>query len=514
MKPTDWFLGIDLGTGSCKSVVLDSQARVLGFSSVEYPAQDLESRWEEQDPNMLLEAVLRSAAQAVENGGVKPGDCQGLSLGGALHSLLVLGPKGRPLSGVITWADNRALKQALAIRQEGEARELYRQTGCPAHPMYPLYKILWLKEKRPALYQEAWRFVSAKEYVLWKLTGKMVVDPSIASGSGLLEVETLRWSPLALETAGIGPTRLSELSFPTEVMGGLKEGPARKMKLLSGTPVILGSSDAVNSSLGAGALKPIQCTCMIGTSGALRVISPKPILDPHARTWCYGLDQEHWIVGGAINNGGVALAWMRDLLNQALLICGRQGSINFEHVLDLAARVGPGAGGVLCLPFFAGERSPGWNLNARAAFLGLTLEHGPAHVCRALLEGIGFRFKSIQEVLVEMGLGREEVLASGGYTKSRFWMQLMADILGMPLRVPAWGETSALGAALWVVKAIKEVERLGDLGRFVKIGEPVIPEKENVSLYGRMYRAYKDAYRCLEPMFDKMGSYGGGWDAS
>lgn len=505
MKPKDWFLGIDLGTGSCKSVVVDSQARVVGFSSVEYPARDVESRWEEQDPEMLLEAALRSAAQAVENGGVKPGGCQGLSLGGALHSLLVLGPRGRPLSGVITWADNRAVKQALAAREEGKAQELYKQTGCPAHPMYPLYKILWLKQNRPGLYQEAWRFVSAKEYVLWKLTGKMAVDPSIASGSGLLQVETLRWSPLALETAGIGPKRLSELSPPTEVIGGLNEGPARKMRLVSGTPVILGSSDAVNSSLGAGALKPIQATCMVGTSGALRVISPRPVLDPHARTWCYGVDQEHWIVGGAINNGGVALAWMRDLLNQALSSCGRQGLVSFEHILDLAAKAQPGAAGVLCLPFFAGERSPGWNLNARAAFLGLTLEHGPAQVCRALLEGIGFRFKSIQEVLVEMGLGGEEVLASGGFTKSRFWMQLMADILGVPLRVPAWGETSALGAALWVIRVLGGVAGLEDLERFVKIGEPVLPAEENVSLYGKLYQAYKEAYRCLAPLFQTMG---------
>lgn len=499
MRLQDWFLGIDLGTGSCKGVVVDSEARILGFGSVEYAARGGESPWQEQDPGMLLEAVLKSAWQAVENAGVKAAGCQALSLGGALHSLLVLGPGGRPLSKVMTWADNRAVKQALEAKEQGRAPELYQETGCPAHPMYPLYKILWLRESRPQLYSSAWRFVSAKEYVLWKLTGELAVDFSIASGSGLLQVKTLRWSPLALETAGIREGRLSELLAPVEVMGRLAQGPARDMGLVQGTPVVLGSSDAVNSSLGAGALRPAQATCMVGTSGALRVISPKPILDPQARSWCYGLDHKHWIVGGAINNGGVALAWLRDLLNQALAAGGSLGSMGFQEILDLAAGVEPGAGGVLCLPFFAGERTPGWNLNARASFLGLSLRHGLAHLCRSLLEGIGFRFKSIQEVLWEIGLGVEEVVASGGFTKSRFWMQLMAEILGVPLGVPTWGETSALGAALWAIQALKRIGELEDLGRFVRIGESVLPGKERVELYQELYKAYKEAYTLLSP---------------
>lgn len=512
MKRRDWFLGIDLGTGSCKSVVVDSEARILGFGSVEYPAGDVESRWEEQDPAMLLEAALVCAGQAVEKAGVKAEGCLGLSLGGALHSLLVLGPGGRPLSGVMTWADRRAVKEALQTRKGGKAQELYEETGCPAHPMYPLYKILWLRQNRPQIYCDAWRFVSAKEYVLWKLTGEMAVDPSIASGSGLLQVHTLRWSPLALEAAGIREEQLSELLDPLEVVGKLKGQAARKMKLLPETPVILGSSDAVNSSLGAGALKPEQATCMVGTSGALRVISPRPILDPKARTWCYGVDQEHWIVGGAINNGGVAVAWMKDLLNQAHVAGGGRSSLGFQEVLDLAAEAGAGAGGVLCMPFFAGERSPGWDLNAKGAFLGLTLEHGLGHLCRSLLEGIGFRFKSIQEVLVEMGLGIEEVLASGGFTRSRFWMQLMADILGVPLRIPAWGETSALGAALWTIRALGGPKGLEDLERLVRIGEPLLPSRESFALYQQIYQTYKEAYRCLGPVLQQMGKYGGDRD--
>ena len=176
----------------------------------------------------------------------------------------------------------------------------------------------------------------------------------------------------------------------------------------------MGSSDAVNSSIGAGAVAPTQATLMIGTSGALRVVSHRPVLDPEARSWCYAIDETHWLVGGAINNGGVALSWLRDCLNQAH--AGQP--LTFEDVLALAGRAPAGSKGLVCLPLFAGERSPNWNLNARAAFFGMSLEHELRHVARALLEGIGFRFKSLLQVLLEIGVDVRKIVASGGFTQS------------------------------------------------------------------------------------------------
>ena len=502
MTRSDWFIGIDLGTGSCKSIVVDEKARVLGFNSVEYSGLQAQDRWQEQDPKQLLKAAVLSAKGAVVASDVRPETCAGLSIGGALHSVLALDRRGDPLTGVFTWADGRAVEQSRALKGQPVAKQLYQETGCPVHGMYPLYKVLWLRDKRRDVFEKAWRYVSAKEYVFARLTGEYLADYCLAAGSAFLHTRTLRWNPLCLELAGIREEQLSTLCSPFTVHRGLNPEFADVIGIQEDVPVVVGSSDAANSNLGAGAVHPWQATCMVGTSGALRVISPHPILDEKARSWCYAVDQSHWLVGGAINNGGVALSWLRDCLNQALSELSPGQSLTFDDVIALAETAKAGAGGVICLPLFAGERSPNYNLNARALFFGMTLDHGVKHLARALLEGIAFRFRSLKEVLIDVGVDVRQILASGGFTKSPLWLQVMADALDRELMIPAWGETSALGAAFWAVLSARGETALEKAGVFVKPGESCRPNPESVEIYNRMYPLFERLYRSLEENFD------------
>jgi gluconokinase len=506
MKRSKWFIGIDLGTGSCKSIVIDEQAKVLGFGTAEYPCLDAQNRWQEQDPRELLKAAVVSAGSALAASGVRPEDGGGLSVGGALHSLLALDGHGDPLTGVITWADGRAVEQSSAMKERPLAKRLYRETGCPVHASYPVYKILWLREKRPEIFEKTWRYVSAKEYVFASLTGEYLVDYCLAAGSGFLNVHTRRWNPLCIELAGIREEQLSSLCSPLTVHRGLNRDSARAMGIREDVPVVVGSSDAANSNLGAGAVNPWQATCMVGTSGALRVISSRAVLDEEARSWCYAIDESHWLVGGAINNGGVALSWLRECLNQAFLPTSLDFRLSFEDVLALAGEAKAGAGGVICLPFFAGERSPKWNLNVRALFFGMTLEHGVRHLARALLEGIAFRFRSLKEVLADIGVDVRQIIASGGFTKSPLWLQVMTDTLDQDLVLPLWGETSALGAALWALLATEGRESLEKAGDLVKLGEPCRPNPANAEIYHRMYPLFKKLYGSLEKSFEEIAA--------
>ena len=502
MKNSTWFLGIDLGTGSCKSIALDGKADVLGFGVGEYPGAAARDRWQEQDPRDLLQAAIASVHQAVSRAGVDPAGCAGLSIGGALHSLLALDRRGEPLTGISTWADGRAAAQAEAMRASPIASQLYRQTGCPAHGMYPLYKIIWLREHRPEVFDRTARFVSAKEYVFARLTGDYAADYSIAAGSGLMNTATLRWDPLCLDTAGIREDQLSPVGPPLSVFRGLDAEMAGQLGLRRDVSVVLGSSDAVNSSLGAGAVFPGQATCMVGTSGALRVICPQPVLDREARSWCYAIDATHWLVGGAIHNGGVALAWLRDCLNQTLTRFPAAGPLAFEDVLALAAQCNAGAGGVICLPFFAGERSPNYNLNARAVFFGLSLEHGMTHLCRALVEGIAFRLKNLQEILTEVGVDIREITASGGFTQSDFWLQVVTDALNREVVVPRWGETSCRGAAFWAMLAAGKAKNLEALAEYVPPGKACSPNRATAALYDRIYPLHIKLYQALKDNFN------------
>ncbi|HEX9028060.1 MAG TPA: gluconokinase, partial [Anaerolineales bacterium] len=485
MKP--WFLGIDLGTGSCKTLITGSQAQILGFGASDYAALDTQHKWQEQDPASIMTGLIRSVRSAMQQADVEPEGCQALSIGGALHSLIALDARGQPLTGVITWADGRGTPQAHAIRQAGQASEIYQRTGCPVHSMYSPYKILWILQERPEVFKAAARYVTAKEYVLEKLTGEQVVDYSLASGGGLLNVTQLDWDDLALDISGISRKKLSRLASPLTTFRGLKIEMAQALGIPPHTPLVLGSSDAANSSLGAGAVNPWQATCMVGTSGAFRILASHPHLDAKARTWCYAVDETHWLVGGAINNGGIALSWLRDAINSAFPGDAGQTRLSFDDLARLAGQVEAGAGGLICLPFFTGERSPNWNLNARAVLFGLTLQHDIRHMSRALLEGVAFRLRSLDEILSEMEPDLREIRASGGFTYSDLWLQIISSALDRTLSLPAWGETSSLGAIFWAMYGAGALASIEQGSDFVSLERQYMPLPKDAAVYDRLY---------------------------
>ncbi|MEJ2719141.1 MAG: gluconokinase [Deltaproteobacteria bacterium] len=503
-KNDPWFLGIDLGTGSCKTVVVNEQARVLGFGSGEYAASTLEDKWQEQDPGTVLDGMVRSVRAAIDHAGELSSECSGISIGGALHSLIALDGSGKPLTGIMTWATGRAARQADALRSTARTQNLYHQTGCPVFGMYPLYKVLWLREERPEVYEKAAHLVSAKEYAFAALTGDYAVDHCLAAGSGFLNIHDLQWNATSLELAGITASHLSTLCDPGEVFRVSDGELAARMGIPPHTPVVIGSADAVNSTLGTGGVFPWQATCMIGTSGALRIISDQPMLDASARSWCYAIDPRHWLVGGAINNGGIALSWLQDLLHHAIPDLPQDRRLSFDDLTSLASRAEAGADGVICLPFFGGERSPNWNLNARATFFGLAMHHKIEHLARAVLEGIAFRFRSVYEVLAELVGDIRQIRASGGFTHSPFWLQTAADVLNRELVLPAWGETSSLGAALWAIRGPDTLSSMDEIEKLIPIAEVCRPDPRNAEIYEKLYERYRELYAAVSPLFESL----------
>jgi gluconokinase len=485
-------------------VVVDETGHILGFGASDYAGANAPRHWQEQNPDELMAGVVRSVRAAIEQAGVTPAACQGLSMGGALHTIMAVDRAGRPLTGMITWTDARGTPQAQGLKPTPQAAELYQQTGCPVNGMYPLYKIWWLRQERPDLFAQAARFVTAKEFVFEKLTGERVIDYALASGSSLLNIHTLNWNALSLDLAGITAANLAPPSRPLTLFRGLDATMAEALGLPAQTRVVLGSSDAANSSLGAGAVQPWQATCMIGTSGAFRVMAPRPALDEKARLWCYVADETHWLVGGAINNGGIAFSWLKESLAPALT---GAAELSFSDLTSLAGQVPAGAGGLVCLPFFAGERSPNWNENARAAFFGLTLHHDIRHLARAVLEGVAFRLRSLTDILSDLVGDIHEVRASGGFTHSTLWPQIIASALNRDLRVPTWGETSALGAAFWAMRGAGVLTTFEQAGELVSIGSQFQPVAAEAAVYDKLYRIYAQLYGSLATSFDQIAEF-------
>jgi gluconokinase len=504
------YVGVDLGTGSAKAVVVDGEGRFLASGSAEYTGWDVQQRWHEQDPEAILAAMVAAVRQALKQVDEDRGHYLGLSLCGAQHNVLALDDHDRPLTGVITWTDSRAALQAQVARSQDGGLGLYRQTGCPPHAMYPLYKIAWLREEHPETFKKARRFASAKEYTFRCLSGDWLVDYCIAGSSGLLNTHTLDYNPDSLAFAGIQAGQLSALGDPRTSFPGIDADLATQMGLPAGIPLVLGSSDAANSAIGAGAVLPWQATCMVGTSGALRIIAPQPLLDRLGRSFCYVIDHDHWLVGGALNNGGVALAWLRDTLNGVFGDEDRR-QLSFDDLVNLAGAAPPGAAGLVCLPFFTGERSPNWNSNVRAAFVGLSLEHRAGHLARALLEGVAYRLRSIYDVLAEVsataGIEMREIRAVGGFTHSPLWMAIVASSLERLLSIPSTGESSSLAAAWWAMLGTGRLARLEEAADWTVIDSYQAPEPVMAAVYRQLYPLYLEIYKNMLGSFERLSDF-------
>ena len=364
--------------------------------------------------------------------------------------------------------------------------------------MYWPSKVLWLKENQPEIFKKSWKFISVKSYILHKLIGDYVIDFSVAGGGGFLDVKNLKWSQTIMDMIGVNEDHFSSLASPHTVFNGIDPELAEMMGLPSSVKLVLGASDAANSSLGAGAVSPDQATCMIGTSAALRVIYPKPFLDIQGRSWCYPFDDQYWLVGGALNNGGIALSWLKDTINSSFG-AGKTADFVFEDIFRLASEVEMGADGLIILPYFAGERSPNWSLNSRAVFYGLTLEHDMRHISRALLESISFRLRQLTEILKGLNIEVCEIRTSGGGTRSHFWMQILADILGKNISLPETEETSSFGTALWAMKGSGFLADFSCLNEKIAIKKTFSADRGRHEDYSRIFKNYFELNELLRP---------------
>jgi gluconokinase len=362
---------------------------------------------------------------------------------------------------------------------------------------------MWLKENDPVTFAKAAWFVGIKDYILAKLFGRVVMDYSLASGTGLFNLSELTWDKEAIRIAGVTMDRLPEPVPTTYRLQGLDASDAKYMGIDANTPFIVGAADGVLANLGLGAYEPGIFAVTIGTSGAVRTVVPKPITDPRGRLFCYALTEDAWVVGGAINNGGILFRWVRDVLaTEEAAEARRQGLDPYDYLAALAERIPAGSDGLLMLPMLTGERAPHWNANARGVFFGLSLTHGKAHMIRSVLEGVVYGLYSVAAALTEeVGPGRE-IRASGGFARSILWRQIMTDVWGMPLVVPDVIESSGLGAAYLGLMAIGEASDFSGIQAWIQTGTAHIVDLNNNKVYSQLFPLYEQVYDRLKDSFD------------
>lgn len=485
-------VSIDIGTTRCEAELFNSLGESLLKRSDEYPTHIRHSGWAEVDPEAVYAAVMNCLKQLPMD------QVDSLVLSSYFHSFMALDANGSPLSPILTWFDIRAVDEANHIK--ADLPGLYERTACPSHPMYLAPKIYWYKNNFLDFNKIA-RFIGIKEYIVFNWSGRFIIDRSIASGSGLYNFISNTWDEELLAYLGIGVDQLSEIVDTNYKITVTSQSPLTKIGVRSGTVCVIGAGDGVLSSLGMGAVEKGQLTARIGESGAVRIMSPVPKVDVRARTWCYYLSEDWWVLGGAINNGGIAYRWVRDnLMERDFDISKGKDFDNYDLINQKVAEIPPGAEGLIFLPYLTGERSPRWNANVRGVLFGLGLHHTRYHIARATVEGVAFRMYSIFQALQELVGPVNEVFLTGGVSISSLWVQTFADIFQ---REVIRGRTNASSFGAWILLqyAQGKIATLAEASHLVGEMEKCQPRPELAQLYHEFYDLYNRIYQNLQGEF-------------
>ncbi|SEP07794.1 gluconate kinase, FGGY family [Mucilaginibacter gossypiicola] len=484
-----YILGIDIGTGSTKAVAISLTGDPLGTISNHYPINSPEPGYSEQDPLLIWDAFVKCLAGITSKLGAVP---QAVSLSSAMHSIIPVDENGEALLPMMTWADARSENIAQALRKTGQGASLYHNCGTAIHAMSPLNKLLWLRENRSDVFEVAHKFISIKEFIWFRLFGVFEVDYSIASATGLFDIVKKEWNEEAMTVTGITTSKLSTPVNTTYYRNGIKPEVVSLTGINADTPFVVGASDGACANLGSHTTGPDVAALTIGTSGAVRITSPKPVYNYDAMVFNYLLDEQTYVCGGAVNNGGIAVNWLlKNFLQKENLTAA-----DYDDLFAEIASVPAGSNGLIFLPYLYGERAPLWDTKTSGTFFNIKPAHTRSHFLRAGLEGICFALNDVLKTLEDASGEIVQVNISGGFTSSAVWTQILADITGKRLAVLQSEDSSALGA-IYLAARVLHPENYDVLTR-VEQQDFIEPDTKNHEVYSKMFPVFKKLYNDLK----------------
>lgn len=481
-------VALDIGTTSAKAVMFQLNGVVIAETEEMIPTDYPEENAVEQDAEMIERLAVQALRNVIAQSPVDPTTILAVGISCAMHSLLFVDEQGDALSQALIWSDARSAKQAEALKESG----LYERTGMPYHPMSPLAKLMWMRENQYDTFTKASYVMSIKEYIINKWFGKRLIDYSMAAATGLFNFKTFTWDNEAVEIAGVSITQLSDIVPPTKVLTGLNERIAQMIGIPSDLPIVIGAADGQFANLGSGAISTGDVAITAGTSGAIRQMISGCEVSPDAETFCYPFTKELSIIGGATNNGGIVLDWLKRLL-------AFEGT--FDELIALAEHVEIGANGLVFHPYINGERAPLWNAAARGNLFGLSVTHQKEHLVRAVLEGITYNLYDINEVLERQVGKTERIYVNGGLARSPLWVHMLADVFGTEVHVSASHHNAAWGAAWTALKALGRVGSFEAIKENIPIKAVIQPDAKKHKAYQHVFAKYQALGGAITPYF-------------
>jgi gluconokinase len=487
----DCIITIEIGTGAIRVAAFDLSGNMLGSSKGSYPTFHARPGFSEQDPEQIFITMLYILKNFL-NEKIHPKKYSVVSIcfSSAMHSVLPIDKNGVPLGNAIVWSDNRAKKEADDLKDSDLGRSLYTATGTPIHAMSPLNKITWLKNNDKDRFAAAQKFLSIKTYIVQQLTGEYVIDHSVASATGMLNIHSLQWDDIALDHAGINKERLADVVTIFYSPKSLKREYQTSLGLHDKVKLIIGSSDGCMATLGAGVWDDGKATVTLEESGAVRVVGKEIIQDAKQRLFNYVLTEGRYVSGGPTNNVGSAFEWYAKQFGDFRKAFDLEDCI--ENLINDASKVPAGSEGLIFLPYLQGERAPIWNANARSVYFGLNIKHEQKHFIRATIEGIMYGFYSIGKILEEHRCVKT-LSANGTFASYPLWMQMMADMFNKPVQIKqnSGPDSVACGGFLLSVTEIGMYKNLDEAAQKVKLLDSFYPQQANHNVYMKHFAIFE-----------------------
>ncbi len=500
-------VGLDLGTTNIKALALDpADGRVLGVVRAPTPAVQPRPGWTEHDADALWHTAAGCVAQLLTkcSPGVSP---LAISIGSMAEAGLLVDRQGEPLCPIIAWHDPRTEPYRQRFEAQVGAERLYTITGQVPRQIFSLYKLLWLREHLPDAWSRAYRWLCVPDFVTFRLCSAQVTDYSIASRTLLLDQARVTWSQELLDAAGLDAALLPELVPAGTVAGTVHAAAAGATGLPEGTPVVVGGHDHHCAALAAGAAAAGRVLDSTGTAETVLAWSERFNSDPRLLhegiAQCRSLDPRRIALFASLPASGGLLAWVAGKLLE------RPAEEGWDAAFAAAARVAPGADGLLCLPYLRGAVTPHADPAARAAFVGFRDSHTWAHVLRAAAEGVALWLRlALGSLERAAGAAIEELIVVGGLAQAELLLRLRADVTGRTVLAPELHEGVALGAALLAGVGAGVYASLDEAARAPRLAiQRFAPAPEHRALYERLYaEAYRDLYTTLRPVLARLGA--------
>lgn len=480
---------IELGTNAVRVYAFDLNGNIIGSLKGYCPTFHSEPDYSEQDPDQIFITMLYVLKNLLnETLHPKKYKVRCICFSSSMHSVLAVDKRGNPMGHAITWADNRANKEAAELNNSSLGKKIYSATGTPLHPMSPLTKIAWIKNNEKEKFKQVSKFLSLKAYILQQLTGEYVIDYSIASATGLLNIHKIKWEPESLKFAGITAAMLPDLVPVDTKVGKLNKAYQASLGLSADTKILVGSSDGCMAVLGDGVNGEGVATITVEDSGAVRVVSDKVMQDDKQRFFNYLLTENKYVSGGPTNNGGVIFEWFTRQFGDF------KNPFDLEHtMLELindASKVPAGSDGLIFLPYLLGERAPIWNPNARGVFFGINIKHEKSHFVRAAIEGILYEIYSIGKTLEEHRT-INSLSINGSFGTLPFFTQMVADIYNKPVRLRQNYQSVSYGSYLLSATEMGIYKSLDEAAKTVVLPDLATPDKQNNKMYLKYFKIFE-----------------------